>query len=74
MGGGEGGEQTNKQTKNPMSVDRLEQRSSSVARTRKGYRQPDERWNRFKQTFGEASERRGGAHMAFSERTDTTLH
>ena len=46
-------------------------RSSSVERTRKGYRQSDEHWNRFKQTFGETSERRGGAYMAFSERTDT---
>ena len=33
-------------------------------------RQSDEHWNSFKGDVGETSERRGGAHMGFSERTD----
>ena len=41
--------------------------------TREGHRQSDEHWNRFKGNAGETSERRGGAHMGFSERMDTIL-
>ena len=36
--------------------------------------QSDERWNHFKGNVGETSERRGGAHMGFSERIDTILN
>ena len=43
----------------------------SLERTREGHRQSDEHWNRFKGNVGETSERRGGAHMGFSERIDT---
>ena len=39
---------------------------------REGHRQSDEYWNCFKGNVGETSERRGGAHMGFSERIDTT--
>ena len=35
---------------------------------REGHRQSDEHWNRLKGNVGETSERRGGAHMGFSER------
>ena len=35
---------------------------------------PDEHWNCFKDNLGETSERRGGAHMDFSEGMDTTLN
>ena len=31
-------------------------------------------WNSFKGDVGETSERRGGAHMGFSERVDTVLN
>ena len=34
----------------------------------------DEHWNCFKGNVGETSERRGGAHMGFSERIDTTFN
>ena len=34
----------------------------------------DEHWNRFKGNVGETSERRGGAHMGFSERIDIILN
>ena len=39
-----------------------------------GHRQSDEHWNRFKGNVGETSERRGGAHIGFSERIDTILN
>ena len=42
-------------------------------RTRESNRQSDEHWNRFKGNVGETSERRGGAHMGFSELTDSIL-
>ena len=42
-------------------------------RTRKGHRQSDEHRNRFKGNVGKTSERRGGAHMGFSERIDIIL-
>ena len=45
-----------------------------IERTRKGHRESDELWNRFKGNAGETSERRGGAHMGFSERIDTILN
>ena len=38
-----------------------------LERTREGHRQSDEHWNRFKGDVGETSERRGGAHMRFSD-------
>ena len=44
-----------------------------LKRTREGHRQ-SEQWNRFKGSGGERSERRGGAHMGFSERIDTALN
>ena len=47
---------------------------SWLQRTREGHRQSDEHWNRFKGDAGETSERRGGAHMGFSERRDTILN
>ena len=45
-----------------------------LERTREGHRQSGEHWNRFKGTVGETSERRGRAHMDFSERIDTILN
>ena len=33
-----------------------------IERTRKGHRQSDEHWNRFKGNVQKTSERRGGAH------------
>ena len=63
------------------TIDRLEERGverGSARLTiflwkdeREGHRQSDEHWNRFKGNAGETSERRGGAHMGFSERIDT---
>ena len=41
---------------------------------RERHRQSDEHWNRIKGNIGETSERRGGAHMGFSESTDTILN
>ena len=41
---------------------------------REGHRQSDKHWNCFKGNAGETSERRGGAHMGFSERIDTILN
>ena len=41
---------------------------------REGHRPSDEHWNGFKGNVGETSERRGGAHMGFSERIDTILN
>ena len=43
-------------------------------RTRDGHRQSDEHWYCFKGNVGKTSERRGGAHMEFSERTDSILN
>ena len=45
-----------------------------LERTREGHRQSDEHWNRFKGNVGETSERRGGAHMGFSEHINTILN
>ena len=42
--------------------------------TREGHRQSDEQWNCFKSNVGKTSERRGGAHMGFSDRIDTILN
>ena len=42
--------------------------------TREGHRQSDEYWNCFKGIVGEPAERRGKAHMVFSERIDTILN
>ena len=36
-----------------------------IERTRKGHRQSDEHWNRFKGNGQKTSERRGGAHRLF---------
>ena len=62
-------------------MDRLEERdveresaSFFLERTREGHRQSDKNWNRFNGDVGETSERRGGAHMGFSERIDTILN
>ena len=40
----------------------------------RGYRQSDEHWNCFKGDVGKTFERRGGAHMIFSESIDTILN
>ena len=45
-----------------------------LKRTREGHCQSGEHWNRFKGNVGETSERRGAAHMGFSERIDTILN
>ena len=45
-----------------------------LERTRKGHRQSDEHWNRFKGNVGETSERQCGTHVGFSERIDTVLN
>ena len=37
-------------------------------------RQSEKHWNRFKDNVWETSEKRGGAHMGFSERIDTILN
>ena len=44
------------------------------ARIREGHRQSDEHWNRLKGNVGKTSERRGGAHVGFSEHVDTILN
>ena len=49
-------------------------RAQSLERTREGHRESDEHWNRFKGDVAETSERRGGAHMDFSESMDTILN
>ena len=54
-------------------VERGSARRSSLKRTRERHRQSDEHWNRFKGHVGETSERRGGAHMGFSERMGVLL-
>ena len=41
-----------------------------LERTREDYRQSDEHWNRSKGYIEKTSERRGGAHMGFSECKD----
>ena len=43
-------------------------------RTRESHRQSDEQLNRFKGGVGETSERRGEAHMGFSERINIILN
>ena len=43
-------------------------------RTRKGHRQSDEHWNRFKGDVGETSERRGWSAKGFFERIDIILN
>ena len=48
--------------------------SKEMMKMTKGHHQPGEHWNRFKGNVGETSERRGGAHMGFSERIDTNLN
>ena len=51
-------------------VERESARRSSM-KGRERYRQSDEHWKRFKGDVVGISERRGGAHMGFSERIDT---
>ena len=46
----------------------------SSQRPVQGRRQSEEHWNRFIGNVGETSERRGGAHMDFSNCIDTTLN
>ena len=62
------------------TIDRLEERGvekgsarGSSWKTRKGHRQSDEHWNCLKGNVGK-TERRGGAHVGFFERTDTILN
>ena len=70
------------QSQGHQTIDRLEERGvgrgsarrSSFERTREGHRQSDEHWNCFTDNTRETSERRGGAHMGFSETIDTTLN
>ena len=45
-----------------------------LERTRKEHCQSDEHWDCFKGNVGESFERRGGAHMCFSERINTILN
>ena len=45
-----------------------------LERTREGHRQSDEHWNRFKGNLEETFERRIGAHVGISDRTDTILN
>ena len=45
-----------------------------LERMREGHRQSDKHRNHFKVNTGETSERRGGAHMGFSECIDTILN
>ena len=42
--------------------------------TQNKHSQSDEHWNRFKGNVWETSERRGGAHMGFSEHAQTSLN
>ena len=49
-------------------------RKTFLERTRKRHRQSDEPWKCFKGNVGEASERRDGAHMGFSELIYTILN
>ena len=44
------------------------------SRDLEGHGQSEKHWNRFKDNVGETSERRGGAHMGFSERINTILN
>ena len=41
---------------------------------KESHRQSDKHWNHSKCDVGENSERRGGAHMGFSEHIDTILN
>ena len=46
-----------------------------LERMREGHHQSDKHWNRFKGNVGETSGGGGGgAHMGFSDRTDTILN
>ena len=45
-----------------------------LEKTRESHRESDEHWNCFKGDVGETSERRGRAHMGFSECIDTILN
>ena len=45
-----------------------------LERTREGHHQSDEHWNSSKGNVVETSERRGGAHMGFSEGINTLLN
>ena len=64
------------------SIDRLEERgvrkrqlsTICLQRTRQGQCQSDRHWKWFKSNIMESSERRGGAHIVFPERLDTTLN
>ena len=47
--------------------------NDSLRRARDVDRDPQNHWNRFRGNFGE-TERRGGAHMGFSERINTILN
>ena len=62
------------------TIDRVEERRGKrmrsmvfFERTRGGHRQSEEHRNCFKGNIGETSEKRGGAHMDFSERIDVIL-
>ena len=45
-----------------------------LEKSKEGHRQSDEHRNCFKDNVGETSERRGGAHMSFSERIAIILN
>ena len=55
-------------------MERVSARRSSLERTREGHRQSDEHWDRFKGDNGNISEKRGAAHIGFSERVYTILN
>ena len=63
------------------TIDHLEERGMergsarwSSLKGREGHRQSDKRWNHFKGNVGETCERRGGAHVGFSERIHAVLN
>ena len=59
------------------TIDRLEDRGAERGSGRRSClkgRQSDEQWNCLKGDVGTTSERRGGAHMGFSERIDLELN
>ena len=69
------------QSQDQEDIDRQEERGVergsarlSSLKGREGHRQSDELWNRFKGNVEKTSERRGGAHMGFSEDIDTILN
>ena len=64
LGGGVRGERRGKRKRSTIFLEM----------TREGHRQSDEHWNCFRGSVGKIEERRGGAHMGFSERIDIILN